>query len=74
MKQLLHKALSGEPAAQRLISRHIERLQSRYDAIAAAQSAERRKASANDLTDEELTAIIRAGSKKTKSDDPDQEV
>ena len=66
MMQLVNKGISGEPAATRTMSRYIERLQFGLDAVAAHQPVERPKVSPRDYTNEELRAIIAAGTKEAE--------
>ena len=70
-RQLIHKAISGEATATRLLYRHLERVQARLDAIAASQPVEHRVVTADDLSDEELMAIIASGTTTTKGEDVD---
>jgi hypothetical protein len=72
MTLLVNKAMSGEPLATRIVSRHMERLQIRFDVIAATQPIDKRMANAEDLSDDELATFIAAGTTNMKSGDPDR--
>ena len=69
--QLVNKAISGDPTSTRIVSRHLERVQLRLDAVAASQPVEPRMRAIEELSDEELTAMIRSCTDDNDSDDQD---
>ena len=69
--QLVNKAISGDPTSTRIVSRHLERVQVRLDAVAASQPVEPRMRTVEELSDQELIAMLRSETDDPKSDAQD---